>query len=635
MDPWASPWASDAGGAPDAALPEPEPARIVAPVGLADDEPWGAAAPHDLGASASAWDDAPAKVQAPADSAAPLGASAGLGALGADDITSSVAHMSIAEPPSVSLDPGLTHLATDAAAIEENVWGGGDTIQTRIWHASTQDDSADDDAQSDTGSAHEAPDDGAHEAPDIGTHNAPDLGTHEARPSEPAPSHDAEAYPAPGADETYGRAPEPAAQEAQAPSADAPAATPAPSAISRLGAAVSQWRRRAPEPKREPEPDPGWRRVAPPAPPSTNKLTSWLTRGSGSGTSTPTTSEAPSGGILRGWRRTPQTQSPNVSAPASPKPAPKPKEAARKPPMPQSAALSDLDLSWLDQTTSLPPPVRTSYDATDDAFAAFEDAPGSGARYSDTGKYRGRQGVSYDEYVVDDEPAATHYGTHNDEEYDDDDDNDSGSGVSAHGNELFAPELAFEVPVHARTSAPPPRIGPLVDRGGGERYASPGTTYDAAFDDLGAFTSAPSEPAPKPTNLARSGTSLLADVPPPPAPASRGRIAPLAPPPPPAKARAAASGPRASQPAAPSARATTGGSAMVGGAASVLASPAAGATSVLASPASGATSAAPRASALPSGAARAAPSSAARPSGAAASGGGALSSADLSFFETL
>ncbi|KAI3617592.1 hypothetical protein CBS9595_003501 [Malassezia furfur] len=611
MDPWASPWASDAGGAPDAALPEPEPARIVAPVGLADDEPWGAAAPHDLSVGASAWDDTPAAPAGPSETPAPLGAATGLSSLGADDIAPSMAHLSLAEPPSVPLDPGLTHLATEAAAIEENVWGGGDTIQTRIWHADTHGTRADDDAQSDADSAHEAPDDGADEA----------------RPAEPAPSRDTEAYPAPGADEGPAHAPE-SAHEAQVPAADAPA-TPAaaPSAISRLGAAVSQWRRRAPEPKREPEPDPGWRRVAPPAPPSTNKLTSWLSRGSGSGASTPTTSEAPSGGILRGWRRTPQTQSPNVSAPASPKPAPKPKEAARKPPMPQSAALSELDLSWLDQTTSLPPPVRTSYDATDDAFAAFEDAPGSGAHYSDTGKYRGRRGATYDEYAVENEPTSSHYGTHYDDEYDDDD--GSGSGVSAHGNELFAPELAFEIPVHARASAPAPRIGPLVDQGGGERYASPGTTYDAAFDDLGAFASAPAAPAapaPKPTSAVRNGTSLLAEVPPPaPAPVNRGRLTPLAPPPPPAKVRAGA-GPRATQPAAPSTPASTGSGATVGGA-------------VAASPAAGATLAAPRLGAPPSAAPRAAPTnaaptSAARPSGAAASSG-ALSSADLSFFETL
>ena len=71
MDPWASPWASDAGGAPDAALPEPEPARIVAPVGLADDEPWGAAAPHDLSVGASAWVDTPAAPAGPSETPAP------------------------------------------------------------------------------------------------------------------------------------------------------------------------------------------------------------------------------------------------------------------------------------------------------------------------------------------------------------------------------------------------------------------------------------------------------------------------------------------------------------------------------------------------------------------------------------
>ncbi|WFC95987.1 hypothetical protein MBRA1_002643 [Malassezia brasiliensis] len=565
MDPWASPWASDAGGAPDTALPEPEPARIVAPIGLADDEPWGASAPPDLSVGASAWDDTPAAPAVRSESPAPLGTATGLGTLGADDIAPSMAHVSLAEPPSVPLDPGLTHLATEAAAIEENVWGDGDTIQTRIWHADTHGARADDDPQSEADSAHEPSNEGADEA----------------RPDEPAPSRDAEAYPAPGADE--GPAPAPELE---------------------------------PEASREPEPDPGWRRVPPPAPPSTNKLTSWFSRGSGSGTSTPTTSEAPSGGILRGWRRTPQTQSPNVSAPASPKPAPRPKEAARKPPMPQSAALSELDLSWLDQKTSLPPPVRTSYDATDDAFAAFEDAPRSGTRYSDTGKYRGRRGATFDEYVIDDEPTTTHYGAHYDE-YDDDD--GSGSGVSAHGNELFAPELSFEVPVHARASAAAPRIGPLVDQGGGERYTSPGTTYEAAFDDLGEFASAPAAPAPKPTSAVRSGTSLLADVPPP-APESRGRPAPLAPPPPPAKARTG-SGPRATQPAAPGAHASTGSGATVGGAAA-------------ASPTAGARLAMPRLGAPPSAAPRAAGPSAVRPSGTAPSGG-ALSSADLSFFETL
>lgn len=482
MDPWASPWGSDA----PAALPEPEPVRIVAPVGIADDEPWGSAAldaapKKEEPETSKDHGRVPPTLGHDAFGASALTADAfGASALTADAFggsgfgTKSFAKLSLdddvpafgAKADALALDPDVAKLSTEAAAIEENVWGGGDTIQTRVWRKDHEEEEEEEAADGE----HDTEEHGAEE------HDAPDR----------EPNH-----------ETHGAAPSsavdgtrdtPAAPAESKPSDTTPNTNDAPaSTISRLSSAIGTWRRRQPEAPK-PEEQQGWKRVAPPQT-STSKLSSWLGKKSEPGT--PTTESAP-GGILRGWRKgTASPAKPASPAPASPAPA-SPAKPSAKP-----ATLNDADLSWLDTASA---PKRRPRDA----------------------------------------PARPLYDTH----YDDPGAPDAMYAPSD-PHELYSPELSFgdehgfgdpyKYDPDVIDAAEAPRTGPLVDRGRGERYGTlqqyeaPKRAMNLAYKDAPstAYTDVPKKhikplAPPPPPARARNKVDLLSTSPPP-APLAGGK----------------------------------------------------------------------------------------------------------------
>ncbi|WFD44391.1 hypothetical protein MPSI1_003059 [Malassezia psittaci] len=354
MDPWASPWGDEVHDVPIAPLQRVDLKQEAPAVPLEHDTPWSVAIDRENDVSLGGWgtESGPErKSPVVQDSYSATGD-------GLETITEPFERIQLSKPDQIDLDPNLAHLATEAVTIESNVWGSGETLQDRIWNRNgPAEEESDEIHDSGSDSAGNHANDGS---PRQSNQALDDQQVPAARGKQPADLHTEADHDASQSKSTLNR----------------PSQSENTSAISKLGAVVSNWRRRptdAPTPTpaqpAQPEPDPGWKCVAAPTASTTRKLGGWLGRNP-QPDSQPQRTNTGSPSVWNSWRRTPQTQSPVRSATASPKP----KKETRKPPLPPAAALSEVDLSWLDKEITHTPPldsaleVFTQYDTYADDF---------------------------------------------------------------------------------------------------------------------------------------------------------------------------------------------------------------------------------------------------------------------------
>lgn len=311
MDPWASAW-DDAAPAPTATLPvklhEEGPTDTLAMVTTAglDLDPWGA--PQDTSITAKPQPTSPATVPAPEPEPEPEAVSApivdtAVDPWGARSAMESVGwHVTESLPTTTAVDAQLASLASASMTMHDNVWGGGTTMQT-AWTDEKRREEEDNVSQSDdTEPAHS-----------------------EATEQGQDPTTTVASLPTPTATNT---------NEAAASTTDTTSAAPA-STFSRLGAAVSEWRRSrataAQEAKAsaEAEQKQGWKKVDKPKSNATSRLAGLFKRGSSSATTSP--SQTPT----------------RARSPSRPPPA----HAIE----PTEPTLNADDLSWLDAATSKKP----------------------------------------------------------------------------------------------------------------------------------------------------------------------------------------------------------------------------------------------------------------------------------------
>ncbi|WFD00110.1 hypothetical protein MYAM1_002856 [Malassezia yamatoensis] len=343
MDPWASPWGDEVDDVPSGSLQRIDVKPVTPVIPLDHDVPWSGVTDQEKDGSLGGWGTQPGlERRSPV-----VQDSGGAAGHGLETVTEPLERIQLSKPDQIDLDSNLAHLATEAVTIESNVWGSGETLQDHIWDRNQPADDESDQPQresSDSGENHrdDRPAGQFSQALDDrqvsgtrGKHldDLPTKANYDASQSNVSASTSTEIHPS---------------------------QTENTSAISKLGAVVSNWRRRptdapATAQPTQREPDPGWKRVAAPTASTTRRFGNWLGRNP-QPDSQPQRKDTASPSAWSSWRRTPQSQSPAQSAPVSPKP----KKETRKPPLPPAAALSEVDLSWLDKEITDTPPLNSA-----------------------------------------------------------------------------------------------------------------------------------------------------------------------------------------------------------------------------------------------------------------------------------
>ncbi|WFD27157.1 hypothetical protein MNAN1_002153 [Malassezia nana] len=380
MNPWASP-SDEADGAPRAPTPPLSlgtPPPLVSSTALAplDVDPWGGSA---LAAPVPKPPATPPRT-----------------------VAESAPSKDTCTQEGQATDSNLALLTSASLTIHENVWGSGETMQTAWTQDRKVEETRPSGAPVEAGASAMQPKEEASEIPSV-------AGASETRPETPTKETPLDA----------GNSGPPAESETR-PTAEALAGKP--SALGRLGMAVSEWRkaRQAAADKAkeaaEAEQAQGWKKVAPPKPAATVRLAGWLRRGTA--TSTAPTSPAP----------TP--------------PAPSSEQGETPSPSTKGAPLDDDDLAWLEATS-----MRTT--------ARAPAAPVRGVRRYDASAYDPDPRYDYDPPSTYDEDAAEDNAAvpHDPYAYDPDDDDGFGEMQTYTDDEPSVPSSTYS---DEPRRAPPP-----------------------------------------------------------------------------------------------------------------------------------------------------------------------------------